>query len=338
MASHEPDTSTVTVGDIASMSDAALAVFIQKNRGPDGVFDLPVDGWDKLSKDERDQLAERLTRTLAQNPAAHSRPLDLDQLDARLPSPEFSDYVDAVKRRLARHGFTRPFELNQDPKQQGEFETWIEYLGFECWWLDLFTGAIERGQEHHDEETVECAMQCQAEEDEARAAVKRFEENAQQIYDKTQLHPHRLRIPRAERRWMLQQGTRDMLTARSRLERLKKRGDLITKFVLSTNGLETAKRDAARHRILIQWILDQIPLIEAGLSPQQTGIKKRRPSPRLSDGAVVLNSSTVNRLRLETNSGAHGPDGLAPGPRVGLKLPMKRRRKASAPAHAFQSA
>lgn len=60
MASHEPGTSTVTVGDIASMSDAALAVFIQKNRGPDGAFDLPVDDWDKLSKDERDQLAERL--------------------------------------------------------------------------------------------------------------------------------------------------------------------------------------------------------------------------------------------------------------------------------------
>lgn len=46
---------------IASMGDAALAVFIQKNRGPDGVFDVPVDGWDKLLKDKRDQLAERLT-------------------------------------------------------------------------------------------------------------------------------------------------------------------------------------------------------------------------------------------------------------------------------------
>lgn len=39
----------------------------------------------------------------------------------------FSGYVDAVRRRLARHGFTRPFELNQDPKQQGKLETWIEY-------------------------------------------------------------------------------------------------------------------------------------------------------------------------------------------------------------------
>ncbi|KAL8296257.1 hypothetical protein RB600_001643 [Gaeumannomyces tritici] len=551
MASHEPDTSTVTVGDIASMSDAALAVFIQKNRGPDGVFDLPVDGWDKLLKDERDQLAERLTRTLAQNPAAHSRPLDLDQLDARLreassggtnarsrssrsptptgpefeewalqrsreneaeaydklvkdggrplypidllddvsasfprgpigaahyvpgnpdkyrellrpwldnigegyyfrswrgggtssedpwevfqkqwerwvmfrrwqrdnrdleddddggfpayleaqkrylkryyservaekklaelesdPSsykksregkqerrqwqrhycresgvtgPEFSDYVDAVKRRLARHGFTRPFELNQDPKQQGKLETWIEYLGFECWWLDLFTRAIERRQEHHDKEwqklkdtgvlrpdetaeyirTEECAMRRQSEKDRARAAVERSEKNAERIYAETQLHPHRLRIAEAERRRRLQQGTQDMLTARSRLERLKKRSDLIRGFKLSTDGLETAKRDAARHRILIQWILDQIPLIEAELSqsekagldgtkaskrtkrmldsdgdsPQQTGIKNRRLSPRLSDGAVVLNSITQQtQVPLAVNS------------------------------------
>jgi hypothetical protein len=126
----------------------------------------------------------------------------------------------------------------------------------------------------------------------------------------------------------LRQGTEDILTARGRLKWLEKRSHLITKFVLSTNGLETAKRDAARHRILIQWILDQIPLIEAGLrqseeagldgtkakrtkrmldsdddSRQQTGIKKRRPSPRLSDGAVVLNSVTQHtQVPLAVNS------------------------------------
>ena len=60
MASQEPGTLTISVGDIASMSDAALAAFMENNRGPDGGFDLPVDGWDKLSKDERNRLAERL--------------------------------------------------------------------------------------------------------------------------------------------------------------------------------------------------------------------------------------------------------------------------------------
>jgi hypothetical protein len=60
MSSEEPAALTVSVDDIAAMSDAALAVFMEKNRRPDGGFELPVDGWDKLSKDERKSLAERL--------------------------------------------------------------------------------------------------------------------------------------------------------------------------------------------------------------------------------------------------------------------------------------
>jgi hypothetical protein len=62
MVPHDPDTSTISVGDIAAMSDAVLGAFMDKNRGPDGGFDLPVDGWDKLSKEERNSLAERLVK------------------------------------------------------------------------------------------------------------------------------------------------------------------------------------------------------------------------------------------------------------------------------------
>jgi len=105
----------------------------------------------------------------------------------------FSDYVDAAKRRLARHGFTRPFQWNEDPKQQDKLATWIEHLYFEYWWLDQFTRAIERRQLHHDKEwqklvdsgvlrthetaeyhrTIESPMRRQAEKDQARAAVER---------------------------------------------------------------------------------------------------------------------------------------------------------------------
>lgn len=60
MSSKEPATSTLSVGDITAMSDATLGAFMLENRGPDGNFDLPIDGWDKLSKDERALLAERL--------------------------------------------------------------------------------------------------------------------------------------------------------------------------------------------------------------------------------------------------------------------------------------
>ncbi|CAJ2508691.1 Uu.00g137170.m01.CDS01 [Anthostomella pinea] len=43
----------------------------------------------------------------------------------------FRDYVEAMRRRLAGHDFTQPFELDEDPKKQDRLTTWIEYLGYE---------------------------------------------------------------------------------------------------------------------------------------------------------------------------------------------------------------
>lgn len=60
MASTEAVTVTLSVDEVAAMSDAALGQFMTKHRHPDGHYELPIDGWDKLSKDERDRLAERL--------------------------------------------------------------------------------------------------------------------------------------------------------------------------------------------------------------------------------------------------------------------------------------
>ncbi|KAH6614511.1 hypothetical protein B0J18DRAFT_460241 [Chaetomium sp. MPI-SDFR-AT-0129] len=257
----------------------------------------------------------------------------------------FSDYVDAVRRRLARHSFTRPFELNQDPKQQGKLETWIEYLYFEYWWLDLFTRAIERRQQQRDEvwqklrdtgmlqpfetakyiKTRDYTMRHEAEEDIARAALERSHQNAKRIFTETQLDQRRLSIPKPERVRRLQQGNQEMRTAERRLEGLKKRSALIKEFKLSSDRLKDAKRDAARHRILLPWILDQIPLIEAELSrsgnaggldgtrtsktikrrrdgsdgddsPHQMGIEKRRRlSSRPSNGTVVLDSEIQHK-------------------------------------------
>lgn len=48
----------------------------------------------------------------------------------------FADYERTMRRRLARHGFDRPFKLMEDPIEQDNLTTWIEYLNFEYWWLD----------------------------------------------------------------------------------------------------------------------------------------------------------------------------------------------------------
>lgn len=56
---------------------------------------------------------------------------------------EFPKYVEAVKRRLAEHGFTRSFQLEEDLKRQDKLATWIEYLHFEYCWHDSFVRNVE---------------------------------------------------------------------------------------------------------------------------------------------------------------------------------------------------
>ncbi|KAF2872952.1 hypothetical protein BDV95DRAFT_490800, partial [Massariosphaeria phaeospora] len=410
MPSPGPTASTLSVGHVAAMSDAALGEFMQQHRGPDGDVVLPVDGWDALSKDECARLAERLKaqqRALAQSPTAHSRPLDLGQLEARLqdvsksspssPTPffdreavareheteaynnlvknssrplypiallddisrkpdqysdllqpwmeqfgsrwevfqrqwarwqnfriwqrdnrwiedeedgfpsyvegrknfvkrypylesakslpdieanpsilkddhwnralwdrreqqrfcreqhggvEFADYVNAVKRRLARHGFTRPFELKEDPKQQDDLSTWIEYLGFEYWWLDRYMDTIDRLKSSYDKAwqtlvdskvlrphetqeyvpTDECGMRRDAEYHQAWDACKRAQKHAEQVYKSTQLDSNRLSIPKAERCRRLQAASQKLRMTDAWVSSTEKRDKLIHEY------------------------------------------------------------------------------------------------------------
>ncbi|RMD43977.1 hypothetical protein DV735_g1088, partial [Chaetothyriales sp. CBS 134920] len=491
MASPEAATVTLSVDEIAAMSDAELGQFMTKHRHPDGGYELPVDGWDKLSKDERDHLAERLKaqeRGLAQSPRACSRPLDLDDLDARLrqvslnksfslrpetqttrsPTPPldltmcetedyyelvneggrplypvnliqdifqdpdnyaellwpwqvnispvsplgifqkqlqrwqdfrkwqndnrgledndggfpvyvewkkriiqqhsrpksaakrlaeieadpsclksgweyrqwererqrrhcrergcqgFCDYAEAVKRRLARHGFTQPFELDEDPKKQDKLTTWIEYLNYEYWWLDKYTSDIERLEPEHDKlwqelvdkkilrphenrefvRTTASGAECVAEKDQAMKAVQRAESEAKRIYVLTQEDPNRLRIPRAKRISMLKHGTEKLLAAKRRLEQAQSRSLLIVQFVRATFGYSGAKRDAARHRVLVQWVLDQVPLIEAEMSPPKANRRlgsggRRATKRRLTTDEAPSERQNPKRVRID---------------------------------------
>lgn len=60
MASTEAETVTLSIDELVAMSDAELGQVMTQHRRPGGGYDLPVDGWDKLSKDDRARLAERL--------------------------------------------------------------------------------------------------------------------------------------------------------------------------------------------------------------------------------------------------------------------------------------
>ncbi|KAI6312016.1 hypothetical protein MCOR21_004335 [Pyricularia oryzae] len=62
----------------------------------------------------------------------------------------FDDYVEAVRRRLHAHGFTDHFQLLRDADVQDTPDTWAEYLGFECWWLDWRDAELWRHRVQRD--------------------------------------------------------------------------------------------------------------------------------------------------------------------------------------------
>ncbi len=48
----------------------------------------------------------------------------------------YPKYVELVKRSLAKHGFTRPFEPSEDLEHQDKLTSWIEFLDYEYWLYD----------------------------------------------------------------------------------------------------------------------------------------------------------------------------------------------------------
>jgi len=76
---------------------------------------------------------EQSTRVLWKRDYDRGQP----QLDGKDKDPEavLSEYAEAVRELLMDHGLALPFQLHQDPKQQDQRATYVEYLAFECFWL-----------------------------------------------------------------------------------------------------------------------------------------------------------------------------------------------------------
>ena len=67
--------------------------------------------------------------------------------DDNVPEAFFSRYAEAVKTLLMDHGLVLPFQLHQDPKQQDQRTTYVEYLAFECSYLGGLVTAAQKLQQ-----------------------------------------------------------------------------------------------------------------------------------------------------------------------------------------------
>ncbi|KAJ6786319.1 hypothetical protein PWT90_09330 [Aphanocladium album] len=61
----------------------------------------------------------------------------------------FEQYRQALMRRLASHGYTETVVLVENPRKQDPLAEWVEYLGFECWWLDDYIRESKRREDFY---------------------------------------------------------------------------------------------------------------------------------------------------------------------------------------------
>ncbi|KAF2189914.1 hypothetical protein K469DRAFT_683268 [Zopfia rhizophila CBS 207.26] len=200
----------------------------------------------------------------------------------------FPMYVKAVKGRLTKHGFTRTFQLDEDPARQDKLTTWIEYLGYEYWWYDQYA-LSKRQQQRLDDawkklvdanvlrpfETEEfiCSIESgfmeQSEEDRAKEAVESAE-SAVMLTREAISDPRCVKRSPKESRQRLLEAQSKLDAAEKDYDSVKRRHNLIYEFTERTKNIRIAKRNAERHSILLRWMLQQVPLIELELKQSNT--------------------------------------------------------------------
>ncbi|KAF2757511.1 hypothetical protein EJ05DRAFT_486559 [Pseudovirgaria hyperparasitica] len=261
----------------------------------------------------------------------------------------FPEYAEALKERLARHGFERPFQLDKDATRQDKMTTWIEYLAFEYWWYDYYLGSVRTHQEQHDNawtKLVDSEVLRPEETEESICDVENKCRNASEFGTaKRAMQSATLAVTSAETamaEWQQSKLSKQTLQnrlskARSRLETiqaevasLQRRSDCLIEFIHRTRVYRTAKKDAEHHEVLLRWMLQQIPLIEAELNPPNAPVSDKRGGKNLRkrsrNRSEELDRISQQQSRGEGVSG-RGSDRLAPADASFQEPPSKRSRR-----------
>ncbi|KAM0417219.1 hypothetical protein ACHAPT_012796 [Fusarium lateritium] len=132
---------------------------------------------------------------------------------------------------------------------------------------------------------------------------------------------------------MLNKATRDIVAAEQRYKEIKALHDKVRAFVRGTFNYVDAKRKLACHSLLVQWVLEQVPLVEAEMAQAETGKsrakgKKRSLTPEEESPA----GPSQKRQRVGEGSLHAGSDSNEPTQVTGsLPAPAQDQENANSP-------
>lgn len=331
-----------------------------------GIYDYDAEYSLYVERMKRGYALYRLTQDLAELEADRSsdkKGFDLYEQRRRGEQyglPELGDgggfpaYAEAVAKRLAEDGFTQTFQLDPDPAQQDKLTTWIEYLCYGyCWrdrcignlrdlqpeyddaWKQLVdSGVLKSGETEERLRTTESAMGRQREVDAAAKEVELARSAARAVLaakDQAMKDPGSSNLtPQACVR-MIDKAHARLNKATAALKRVKRRGNLVTDFIRATFGHKRARRNLEHHGLLVRWMLEQIPLIEAETSKPRTsgGRSQAGRGTKRRHGRDGGDEPTDDRAPTGEQGGGHIPDG---------RRPAKQARRQGPPARGMSAA
>ena len=218
-----------------------------------------------------------------------------DGVSGKEGADRFSTYEESMRARLARHGFDRPFQLHQDARLQDKMATWAEYLNLEYWFYDGLVRTADEDRKRHEEarqeliaakllipgETPESIQKLefeldwkvQCERDDAAVTKRTAEKEVSAALDA--LGRLGQGPDRQEHEFTLLQAQSRLNIAIDTVKNVERRDAALRKFVRTGSNLRFSNSEVAKHEILLRWIRDQVPLIEAELAEAS---KEARPA------------------------------------------------------------
>lgn len=209
---------------------------------------------------------------------------DIFRDSQRLGRERMYIYIYTLNKRLTKHGFTRTFHLDQDPMQQDNLTSWIEYLNYEYRWHDEFIYLIKSGQRSYDRawnrlvdskvlipgETEEfiCGHEIVSE---LAGEMRRAESKVRLATSAVTMYESHIDLGHSESlQTRLLEALIDLDTAQKERDLISRRSTVINKFLKRTMYLRYWKKRLDHHSILLRWVLQQIPIIELELNPPNT--------------------------------------------------------------------
>ncbi len=189
-------------------------------------------------------------------------------------------YTEALRSLLAHYDFNRPFQLHDDPARQDVVTTWIEYVGWTCAFHYTYSRLVEKHQPAYDEawkvvvgtgmlrphETCEYlqTMACGFAQDDADTQAHNDVRLAQSAVEAASSTPYGDSPGFQEARALELSAASTMLEdALTRRDLVTKRNRHIADFVNAIRPYRNASRGKRWQGSIMQWALEQLPLVEA---------------------------------------------------------------------------